>query len=95
MAKRKTTLYIDDEILMAAKVTAAVTRRTESALVEDALRAYLGVRPGQDTGTDLQDLMRRLAERHRGREVSEDAAMRLAVEEVRAVRAQTRSGRSQ
>ena len=89
MAKRKTTLYIDDEVMTAAKMTAAATHRTESALVEDALRAYLAAGPAQAAGANPRDLLRRLADRGRN-DLGEDAAMAIAVQEVRAVRAERR-----
>src|SRR5450756_3124366 len=41
MAKRKTTLYIDDDVMTATKATAMAMHSTDSAFVEDALRAYL------------------------------------------------------
>ncbi len=43
MAKRKTTVYIDDEVLRATKVLAARTGRREYEIVGDALRSYLGL----------------------------------------------------
>lgn len=41
----RTTLDINDKLLMAAKLHAEVTRRTLSAVIEDALRATLEVTP--------------------------------------------------
>jgi predicted transcriptional regulator len=43
MARRPTTLYLDDEILQAAQAVAARLHRDESSVVEDALRSYLGL----------------------------------------------------
>src|SRR5947208_2814829 len=43
MAKRKTTIYVDDGVLRAAKVLAARTGKRDSEVVEEALRSYLGV----------------------------------------------------
>jgi len=42
MARRPTTIYLDDEILQAAQAVAARLHRDESSVVEDALRSYLG-----------------------------------------------------
>jgi len=42
MAKKKTTIYIDDGLLKATKVLAARTGKKEYEVVEDALRGYLG-----------------------------------------------------
>ena len=43
MAKRKTTIYVDDGVLRAAKVLAARTGKRDSEVVEEALRSYLGM----------------------------------------------------
>jgi hypothetical protein len=43
MARRPTTLYLDDELLRGARAVAARSARDESAVVEDALRRYLGL----------------------------------------------------
>jgi Ribbon-helix-helix protein, copG family len=42
MAKRKTTLYVDEQVLRAAKVMAARTGKRDSEIFEEALRAYAG-----------------------------------------------------
>src|SRR5436190_20850436 len=41
-AKRKVTYYIGEDVLRAAKVSAARTDRSDSEVVETALRNYLG-----------------------------------------------------
>jgi len=41
--KRKTTVYLEDELLRAARVTAARSGKRDSQVVEEALRAYLGL----------------------------------------------------
>ncbi len=43
MARKKTTIYIDDTLLKATKVLAARTGKKEYQIVEDALRGYLGL----------------------------------------------------
>ena len=40
--KRKVTLYLDEDVLRAARVRAARTDKRDSEVVEDALRSYLG-----------------------------------------------------
>ncbi len=40
--KKKVTLYVDAEVMRAARVRAARTDRRDSEVVEEALRAYLG-----------------------------------------------------
>lgn len=42
MARAKTTVYLDPDLLRAAKVQAARTGRKDYEIFEDALRAYLG-----------------------------------------------------
>lgn len=72
MAKVRTTLTVDEEIMRAVKVRAARTGRGDSAVIEDALRRDLGL-----------DLLRRSWERT---DLSESEAERLAVEAQHAVR---------
>ena len=43
MARKKTTIYIEDTLLKAAKVLAARTGKKEYEVVEEALRGYLGL----------------------------------------------------
>jgi hypothetical protein len=43
MPRSRTTLSIDDQVLRAARIAAARSGKRDSELVEDALRAYLGL----------------------------------------------------
>jgi hypothetical protein len=43
MAKEKTTLYLDEDVLRQTEAAAAGSGRDESELVEDALCRYLGL----------------------------------------------------
>jgi hypothetical protein len=43
MARRKTTVYIDEALLRAAKVAAARSGKREYEVFEDALRQHLGL----------------------------------------------------
>jgi Ribbon-helix-helix protein, copG family len=72
MARRKTTVYVDEELLRGIKVMAARTDRSDSE-VETAIRRYLG----------LEVLTRIWAERG---DLAEDEALALAYEEIDAVR---------
>jgi predicted transcriptional regulator len=72
MARRPTTLYLDDEILRAARAMAARSERDESRVVEDALRSYLGL-------TVVEEVWRRS-------DLSEEQALALADEEKHAAR---------
>lgn len=84
MNRRKTTVYLDADVLTATKVVAAARDRSESQIVEDALRAYLRTGELEAAGADLRQLMARVAQRA---DLDDEAAMALAVNEVRAVRA--------
>jgi hypothetical protein len=90
MKRRKTTVYLDPDVLTATKVLAAARQQSESQVVEDALRAYLGNGQLEAAGADLRALMDRVAGRA---ELDEDQAMAIAVEEVQAVRTARRSRR--
>jgi hypothetical protein len=66
MAKIRTTLTIDEEVLRAVKVRGARTGKGDSEVIEDALRRELGL-----------DLLERLWQRN---DIGEDEALALAVE---------------
>jgi hypothetical protein len=72
MAKVRTTLTVEEEVLRAVKVRAARTGQGDSAVIEDALRRDLGL-----------ELLRRSWERN---DLSEREAEHLAVEAQHAVR---------
>lgn len=88
VSQRKTTVYLDSDVLTATKVLAATQERSESQIVEDALRAYLRAGELTDARADLRALMDRVTERG---DLDEEAAMTLAVDEVRAARARTQA----
>lgn len=77
--RKKVTLYLDEDVLRAARVQAARADKRDSEVVEDALRAYLGF-----------DVLERVWARST---LSEDEAMRLAVAETHAARAERRAAR--
>jgi hypothetical protein len=66
MAKVRTTLTIDEDVLRAVKVRGARTGKGDSEVIEDALRRELGL-----------DLLERLWQRN---DIGEDEALTLAVE---------------
>jgi metal-responsive CopG/Arc/MetJ family transcriptional regulator len=72
MAKTRTTLTIDDDVLRAVKVRAARTGKGDSEVIEEALRQHLGL-----------DLLDRLWARN---DLTEEQAMDLAVEAQHATR---------
>ena len=66
-------MYLDEDVLRGAKVMAARTGKKDYEVVEEALRAYLG--------------MEVLDRAWRGADMTEDEALRLAIEEVHRFRA--------
>jgi hypothetical protein len=76
MAKTRTTLTIDEDVLRAVKVRAARTGKGDGEVIEDALRRDLGL-----------ELLDRLWSRN---DVTEDEAVDLAVEAQHATRRRKR-----
>ncbi len=79
MGRKKTTVYIDDELLRAAKVAAARSGKREYEVFEDALRQHLGLAGVIEriwAGISPQDAP------------SEQEAARIATEELAVVRAE-------
>jgi len=76
MAKVRTTLTVDADVLRAVKVRAARTGKGDSAVIEEALRRDLGL-----------DVLERAWTRN---QLSEDEAMALAVEAQHATRRRRR-----
>jgi hypothetical protein len=66
--KKKTTVYLEDDLLRATKVAAARTGKRDYQVVEEALRAYLGL-----------DLLERVGARSK---LSEGEAVDLAYQEL-------------
>ena len=77
--KRKVTLYVDEDVLRAARVRAARTDKRDSEVVEAALRSYLGF-----------DVVEQIWARS---DLGEDEAMQVAVDETHAARAEKRAAR--
>ena len=73
MAKAKTTVYLDADVLRSARVFAARKDMKDSEVVEQALRQYLGM-----------DLLDRIW--LQGPSIDDDDALGLATNEVRAHR---------
>lgn len=90
MTRRKTTVYLDDDVLTATKIVAASSARSESDVVEDALRAYLRGDAAKAAAAEVRAVMQRVA----SRAPADDAtAMRVALEEVAKTRKARRSSR--
>jgi hypothetical protein len=78
MAKAKTTIYVDEDVLRRTRVAAARRGKRDSEIVEEALRSYL-----------LTDVLQSIWANQREQgldELSEEAAMELAYRELKAVR---------
>ena len=90
MAKQKTTIYLDPDVLTATKAAALTSKRTESAVVEEALRSYLRGGRGEAVRDELQELLDRVTQTS---DLDEDAALSMAVDEVHAVRRERRERR--
>jgi hypothetical protein len=88
MMKQKTTVYLDPDVLTATKVAALTSKRTESAVVEEALRSYLRGGRGEAVRDELQELLDRVTQTS---DLDEDGALSMAVEEVHAVRRERRA----
>lgn len=76
MAKTRTTLTIDEDVLRAVKVRAARSGKGDSEVIEEALRRALGL-----------DLLQRLWARN---DLAEEEAVELAVEAQHATRRRRR-----
>ena len=83
MARRKTTVYIDDELLTATKIAAARAHKHEYEVFEEALRRHLG----------LQEVVERVWADLGDDAPSEEESLRLAASERTAARAERRSAR--
>jgi hypothetical protein len=79
MARKKTTVYVEEDLLRSAKVLAARTGRKEYEVFEEALRAYLGF-----------DVMERVHQRleREGLALGEEESLKLAYEELHAMHAE-------
>jgi len=83
MVRRKTTVYIDETLLTAAKVAAAREHKHEYEVFEEALRRHLG----------LQEVVERVWAGLGASAPSEEESLRLAGAERAAMRGEKRSAR--
>lgn len=72
--KKKTTIYVEEDILRGTRIAAARAGKRDYEIVEEALRAYLGV-----------GMLERIWSRT---DLAEDDAVRLAVDEVHRFRSE-------
>lgn len=84
MARRRTTVELDEQLLNAADAEAKRTGRSEADVIEDALRRHFeGRRPS---------VVDQVWARNAGSALSEDEALALARSELRAMRSERGSG---
>lgn len=87
MGRQKATIYLDPDIRAATKLAAVTGHKSESDIVEEALRRYLRTDEAAQGRRELRQLVDRVSARF---DMSEEDAMALAVGEVRAHRAAKR-----
>jgi hypothetical protein len=68
MTRKKTTVYLEEDVLRSARVMAARTGKKDYEVVEEALRSFLGMDAIERAWGDAG--------------LSEDEALKLAVDEV-------------
>lgn len=78
MTKRKLTVAVDEDLVMALKVAAARSHRHDYEIVEEALRSHLG----------MQSTVDRIWAGLGGEALDENEAIDVAVSEVKVVRAE-------
>jgi hypothetical protein len=82
-ARKKTTVYINPELLRAVKALAASSGRHDYEILEDALRLYLRTSPPE---VDREALRTLLAQLRGPAELTDDEALSLAYGELHAAR---------
>jgi hypothetical protein len=86
VTREKTTVYLEPDLLTAARTLAANSGRKEYEVIEDALRAYMRSDESTAGREQLRAMLDRWAKEAGGG--SEDQALQLATDEVHAHRAE-------
>lgn len=89
MARKKTTIYLEPDLLTATKTLAASSGRREYEVIEDALRAYMRSGEAAASRRELRAMLDRWTEDASG--LDEDEAIELATREVHAYRSEQRA----
>jgi hypothetical protein len=84
VARKKTTIYLEPDLLTATKTLAASSGRREYEVIEDALRAYMRSDEAAADRRELRAMLDRWSEQDTG--LGEDEALELATREVHAYR---------
>lgn len=85
MGKKKTTVYLDEDILKAVKLVAASEGKKDYEVMEEALVAFLREQRTRSAWDELESLLDTISARS---SLSGDEAMELAYSELRAMRAE-------
>jgi hypothetical protein len=88
MARKKTTIYLEPELLTATKTLAASSGRREYEVIEDALRAYMRSDAATAGRRELRAMLDRWSEQDTG--LDEGVAIELATREVHTYRSEQR-----
>ncbi len=88
MARKKTTVYLQPELLQATKLLAASSGKREYEVIEDALRAHMRSEEAAQGRRELRAMLDRWAQADDG--LDEDEALALADREVDAHRREQR-----
>jgi predicted transcriptional regulator len=89
VARQKTTIYLEPDLLRAAKTLAASSGRREYEVIEDALRAYMRSEEAAAGRRELRQMLDRWA--GSGDALDEDEALDVATQEAHAYRHEKRS----
>lgn len=84
--RKKTTIYLEPDLLTATKTLAASSGRREYEVIEDALRAYMRSDEAAAGRRELRAMLDRWSQQDTGLDESE--AIELATREVRAYRSE-------
>ena len=84
MARQKTTVYLEPDLLRATKTLAASSGRREYEVIEDALRSYMQGDEAAESRRELRAMLDRWSQA--GDALDEDEALALATDEVHAHR---------
>ena len=87
--RKKTTVYIDADLLRAVKVLAASSDRHDYEVIEEALRVYVDAATEEARKRAMQQLLDDLAA-EQAETIGDDDALALAYAELEAIRAARR-----
>ena len=83
ITRKKTTVYLDPELLRAVKVVAASSGRHDYEILEDAVRQYLHTAQAEASRQELRELLDQLGGQDA---LSDEEALKLAYDELHAAR---------